>query len=175
MKKLVLLSTILFYSALGAEADSLTNGFRFDPGFRAAFVELSSVVVYNFSDVVLDADLVRIPSAQFSTIGLRFGLMKMYSGFWGSGGESNPNDFYGDISSLLVRVTDAGRNTRVDLYLGYAVEHRPHYYPKSYKLAVGGMDVRFFLVPRILGILVRFTGTSQGFFFNIGFCIGYFR
>ncbi len=162
--------------ALAGDPDSSgADRFRFDPTLRAICVEGATVLVYNFSSVILDADLFRIPSPDFPSIGFRLGLMRMNAGFWGAGGESKPNDFHGNVSGLFARATNVSTNFRVDLFLGYAVEHRPNYYPKTLKMVVGGIDFRWIFVPPVLGLLVRFLGTSDGLFPSVGLSLGYFH
>jgi hypothetical protein len=117
----------------------------------------------------IDIDMWRRVGGGKSYIGIRTGIEQYRTG--GPGGETLGSPFVD--YNLLFRSTVGGESFRWDIYLGYmyhTTSNASVYHSRS--LLKFGTEVKWMLVPKIFGLLVKASGGGNTGTVGIGFTIG---
>ena len=129
------------------------------PRFRSVLVDLAVSPFSASASGIVDFDLVRFPSANLSTFGVRFAVDRYK--FGGPGGESSHSpalDY-----DLLIRHTASGRVLRFDIYIGYA------YYTSQHTSGMKfGVEFRFAIIEHFWEFLGKLSLP-----FGLGFSAGW--
>ena len=135
-------------SASQESDSSLTSAAVSYPRFRSVLVDLALAPFLAGVSASVDVDLVRLPSAHLSTLGIRLAVDRYIFGGPGGEGSGSPALDY----DVLIRHTASGSVLRFDVYIGYA-----YYASRAASGLKFGIEFRLAIVEHIWGFLAKLS------------------
>jgi hypothetical protein len=167
--KFVLVLLVLISIPLFSYSQEKDNPFRFEPQYKSAQFDATSIIFINTLSACVDADLIK-DKANVASGGFRAGMDYFNSGTVGGPKDGSPFLDY----DIMGRWTIDKDFIRVDLCLGGSY----HTVSKSYYKDEEGMflkfagDVKFKFYKNYAGLIIKFGATKVSYG-GIGLFIGY--